>query len=152
MLNWVGLFATSWTLAHQAPLSMKFWGQDYWSGCHFLLQQIFQTQILNLHLLHLLHLQMDSSLLHHLRSSSDYICIYIKGASKFWMKNWSLWVKWKKGEVNQDKIGSQEGIDIIHSQSSLRIKQYSCLENPRDGSPVGCRLWGHTESDMTDMT
>ena len=35
MLNWVGLFATSWTVAHQAPLSMKFWGQDYWSGLPF---------------------------------------------------------------------------------------------------------------------
>jgi len=29
--------------------------------------------------------------------------------------------------------------------------QYSCLENPRDGSLVGCCLWGHTESDMTDL-
>ena len=30
--------------------------------------------------------------------------------------------------------------------------QYSCLENPRDGSLVGHCLWGHTESDTTDMT
>ena len=30
--------------------------------------------------------------------------------------------------------------------------QYSCLENPRGGSLLGCRLWGHTESDTTDMT
>ena len=30
--------------------------------------------------------------------------------------------------------------------------QCSCLENPRDWSLVGCRLWGHTESDTTDMT
>ena len=30
--------------------------------------------------------------------------------------------------------------------------QYSCLENPRDGSLVGCCLWGHTESDTTDVT
>ena len=28
---------------------------------------------------------------------------------------------------------------------------YSYLENPRDGSLVGCRLWGHTESDTTDV-
>ena len=25
--------------------------------------------------------------------------------------------------------------------------QCSCLENPRDGTLVGCRLWGRTESD-----
>ena len=31
-------------------------------------------------------------------------------------------------------------------------RQYSCLENPRDRSLVGCRLRGRTESDMTDMT
>ena len=30
--------------------------------------------------------------------------------------------------------------------------QYSCLENPRDRSLVGCCLWGHAESDMTDVT
>ena len=31
--------------------------------------------------------------------------------------------------------------------------QCSCLENPRDeGGWVGCRLWGHTESDMTEAT
>ena len=30
--------------------------------------------------------------------------------------------------------------------------QYSCRENPRDGSLVGCRLWGHTELDTTDVT
>ena len=29
--------------------------------------------------------------------------------------------------------------------------QRSCLENPREGSLVGCRLWGHTESDTTDV-
>ena len=30
--------------------------------------------------------------------------------------------------------------------------QYSCLENPRDGSLVGCPLWGHTELNTTDVT
>ena len=28
----VQLFATPWTIAHQAPLSMGFSGQEYWSG------------------------------------------------------------------------------------------------------------------------
>ena len=30
--------------------------------------------------------------------------------------------------------------------------QCSCLENPRDGGAWGCRIWGHTESDMTEAT
>ena len=32
LLSHVWLFATSWTLAHQAPLSMEFSMQEYWSG------------------------------------------------------------------------------------------------------------------------
>ena len=30
--------------------------------------------------------------------------------------------------------------------------QCSCLENPRDGSLVGCHLWGRTELDTTEVT
>ena len=45
-------FLTRWTVVHQAPLSMGFPRQEHWSGCHFLLQGIFPTQGLNLHLLH----------------------------------------------------------------------------------------------------
>ena len=36
-LSCVCLFATPWTTAHQAPLSMGFSRQEYWSGCHCLL-------------------------------------------------------------------------------------------------------------------
>ena len=48
----VRLFVTPWTVAYQAPLSMGFSRQEYWSGLPFLLQGIFPTQGLNLHLLH----------------------------------------------------------------------------------------------------
>ena len=34
----VRLFVTPWTAAHQAPLSIAFPRQEYWSGCCFLLQ------------------------------------------------------------------------------------------------------------------
>ena len=36
-----------WTVARQAPLSMGFSRQEYWVGCHALLQGIFLTQGLN---------------------------------------------------------------------------------------------------------
>ena len=36
----VQLFATLWTVARQAPLSMGFSRQEYWSACHALLQGI----------------------------------------------------------------------------------------------------------------
>ena len=32
LLNRIWLFATPWTVAHQAPLSMEFSRQEYWSG------------------------------------------------------------------------------------------------------------------------
>ena len=32
LLSYVQLFATSWTVAHQAPLSMRFSREEYWSG------------------------------------------------------------------------------------------------------------------------
>ena len=34
-LSHVRLFATLWTVAHQAPLSMRFSKQEYWSGLPF---------------------------------------------------------------------------------------------------------------------
>ena len=36
-LSHVQLFATPWTVAHQAPLSMEFSRQEHWSGSHSLL-------------------------------------------------------------------------------------------------------------------
>jgi len=58
-------FVTPWTVARQCPLSMGFPRQEYWSGFHFLLQEIFLTQESNLHLLHW---QVDSLPLSHLGS------------------------------------------------------------------------------------
>ena len=52
MLDHVWLSATLWTVAGQAPLSMGFSRQEYWSGFHSLLQGIFPTQESNPGLLH----------------------------------------------------------------------------------------------------
>ena len=46
------LFATPWTVAREAPLSMGFPRQEYWSGLPCLLQGIFPIQGSNLGLLH----------------------------------------------------------------------------------------------------
>ena len=35
MLSHVGVFSTPWTIAHQAPLSMGFYRQEYWNGLPF---------------------------------------------------------------------------------------------------------------------
>ena len=44
LLSCVQLFATSWTVALQAPSPMGFPGKNTGVGCHFLLQGIFLTQ------------------------------------------------------------------------------------------------------------
>ena len=58
--NCVQVFATPWTVVHQAPLSMGFSGQEFGMGYHFLLQGIFPTQGLNSCLLCLLPWQAGS--------------------------------------------------------------------------------------------
>ena len=60
------LFATPWTVAHQAPLSIEFSRQD--TGVGNLRQGIFPTQGSNRHLLSLLHWQVGSPPLCHLGS------------------------------------------------------------------------------------
>ena len=35
LVTQLGLFATPWAIAHQAPLSMEFSRQEYWSGLPF---------------------------------------------------------------------------------------------------------------------
>ena len=62
LLSCVPRSATPWTVAHQAPLSMEFSRQEYWSGLpfpfptgmgsHSLLQELFPAQGLNPGLLH----------------------------------------------------------------------------------------------------
>ena len=52
-LSHVWLFVTPWTTSHQAPLSIWFPRQEYWSlGCCFLLQGIFLGQGLSSRLLY----------------------------------------------------------------------------------------------------
>ena len=57
LLSYVQLFATLWSVAHQAPVSLVFFRQEYWSGLPCPPPGIFLTQGLNPHLLSLLHWQ-----------------------------------------------------------------------------------------------
>ena len=52
-LSLIQFSVTPWTVAHQAPLSMRFLRQEYWSGLRFpKIQGIFPIQESNLCLLH----------------------------------------------------------------------------------------------------
>ena len=61
--NPVRLFATPWTVTRQAPLSMGFPREEYWSGLLNPPPGMFPTQGLNPHLFCLLRWQSDSLLL-----------------------------------------------------------------------------------------
>ena len=75
MLSCVQLLETPWTIAHQAPLLLRFFpGKNARLGCHFFLQGIFPTQGLNSCLLCLLHWQADSLPLSHLGSPCVFVC------------------------------------------------------------------------------
>ena len=77
-------FATPWTIAHQVPLPMGFPRQEYWSGLHFLLQEIFLTQGSNPGLLVW---QVDSLPLRHLGSPTlNSNLIYL--TTLLWLFKW----------------------------------------------------------------
>ena len=91
MFSCVWLFATPWTAAHQAPLSMGFprgacpWdfpGKNTRVGCDFLLQGIFPTQRWNPLYLHLLLRQADSWPLRHLESLFWWTCTDLESSPK----------------------------------------------------------------------
>ena len=60
MLCGVWFLVTLWTVASQAPLSMGFFRDKYWSRLPFFLLEIFPAQGSNFCLLCLLHWQVDS--------------------------------------------------------------------------------------------
>ena len=73
LLSCVLLFVTPWTLTYQAPLTMQFSRQGYWSGLPFPTPGIFSTQGLNLCLLCLLHWQVEPLPLCHLESPKKWL-------------------------------------------------------------------------------
>ena len=79
LLSCVQLFATLWTVAHQTPLSVGFFRQEY-SSCHFLLQGIFLSQELNPCPLYW---QADSLPLNYLGSPINYasMCLFMSPRS-----------------------------------------------------------------------
>ena len=74
----------------------------------------------------------------------------------------ALKIPWTEEPGRLQSMGSLESdtTERLHFHFSLSCigegnsnpLQCSCLENPRDVSLVGCRLWGRTELDMTEMT
>ena len=87
VLSYLQLSSSPWTTACQAPLSMEFSKQAYWSGLPFLIQRVFLTQRSSPHLLHLPHWQADSLPLHHLGILKSKIWFQI---SRYFSNLWKM--------------------------------------------------------------
>ena len=75
-------FVTPWTIAHQAPLSMEFPRQEYWSGLPFPSPGDLPDP--GTELLHLLYWRVESLPLSHL--GSLYLCVYM--LTLVWLMVW----------------------------------------------------------------
>ena len=116
-------------VAHQAPLSVGFSRQEYWSGCHFLLQGIFPTQGSNL-----LHWQGHSFPLHHWGSPSSYVMLHYKSRWKvsslkqqtfitfqfLWVRN--LGTPWPGPLIQGLSLGCSQGLGWGHSRLEARVE------------------------------
>ena len=168
-LSHVWLFMTPLTVAYQAPLSMGFSRQEYWTGLLFpgdLPDPGIKPRSPAL--------QKDS-----LPSESPGKPIFIMYPFKSWAlphmgalkmekamaphSSTLAWkIPWAEEPGRLQSMGSQsDTTEWLHFHFSLSCMgegngnplQYSCLENPRDrGSLVGCHLLGRTESDTTEVT
>ena len=104
-LSRVQLLATSWTADYQAPPSMGFSRQEYWSGVP-------------------LPSLVCSIVIYSFKDYTPFIFII-----EYWLPSLYCWRrKWQPTPV------------FLPGESQGR------------GSLVGCRLWGRTESDTTEVT
>ena len=78
MLSQVWLLVTPWTVALQAPLSMRFFKQEYWSGLPSPPPALFLTQGSKPCVLCFPHWQVNSLPVSHLGSPDIYTLLYIK--------------------------------------------------------------------------
>ena len=122
----VWLFATLWSVAWKAPLSMGFFRQEYWVGCHALLQGIFPTQGWNPCLLCLLHWQASS-----------------------------VPPRWYRGKESTDNAGDPGSIPWVGKIFQRKEWQSTLTFLPRkfhgQRSVAGYSPWGHKELDTTEQ-
>ena len=157
-LSLVRLLATPWTAAHQAPPSMGFSRQEYWSGVPLPSPLIVTTEIL-LCARHSISLQTSTHLIFICEVAS--ICTEKAIAPHSSTLAWKIpWMEEPGGpqsmgslRVRQDSATSLSLFTFMHWR---RKRQPTPVFLPGEsqgwGSLVGCHLWGHTESDMTEVT
>ena len=107
-------FATPWTVAHQAPLSMEFSRQEYWSWQPPLYQGIFPTQGSNLGLLHCRQI-----LKHRSHQGSPYLSIYLS--------TYILFQILQLGFQPKDKLPWIVSLPVLHITSQIHSTRRGIL-------------------------
>ena len=106
MLSYIQLFAAPRTVTHQAPLSIGFSRQEYWSGLPFPPSEIFLTQGSNPHLLCLLDWQADSLPLSHQESHLKKWLVSIRNICKH---------KWYRDKINiMTTVTAMCSLSLLH--------------------------------------
>ena len=161
----VGLFTTLWAVAHQAPLSMGFSRQEYWSGLPCPPLGELPNPGIELCLLHfrliLYHWTTGVFLLSYIKifswitavctlvSSSKLWTLWgqIKHLTSFWFstqhKGLPRWCTGKESACRYRRHGFDPCVRKIPSGSLL---QYSCPENPMDRGAWQAMVHGVTKS------
>ena len=145
----------------QVPLSLEF-SKNTGVGCHFLLQGIFPTQGLNLHLFRLLHWQADPLPLSHL--GRPYFNISVLNIHrKDWCWNWNSntlathceeltpWKRpWCWERVKAGREGNDRGWDGWDGWMASHESKQAPGVGDGQGSLACCSPWGCKESDTTE--
>ena len=134
-LSRVQLFVTPWIVTYQAPSSMGFSRQEYWSGLPFPPPQDLPEPGINPCLLHW---QVDFFIFNHCATweAHPYAHICTNKTNYLWANNIPCY-----DTILGKTPGRRHG----------SLLQYSCLENPMDRG-TWWATWGHRESDTTEVT
>ena len=129
-LSHVRLFATPWTIAHQAPLFMGFSKQEHWSRLPFPTPGDLPS------------LGIKSASLASHAEAGRFSTAGPPGLLGH--KKEQNWVSWNTVLI--------DGPRVSHGEGNGNPLQCSCLENPKDGGAWWAAIWGRTESDTTEVT
>ena len=158
-LSCVRLFVTPWTVAHQAPPSMEFPRQEYWSGLPFLtplyvISKVFSCVLQEnqgeLRILHFVwNWKADGFWNHRMRELPCCFQLSVGIKCENLIKRRSMgWLR-----VGYDWATSLSLFTFLHWRRKWQpTPVFLPGESQGRGSLMGCCLWGCTELDTTEAT
>ena len=159
-LSHVRLFPTPWTAAYQASPPMGFSRKEDWSGVPSPSYCLVVTIITRHHLSY----EVLSKSNHHLKSELiNFPPVLLECFMATHSSTLAWKIHWMEEPGRLQSMGSLGvGHDWVTSRSLFLFMHWRRKwqptpvflpgESQRRGSPVGCHLWGRTESDTTEVT